>query len=168
MNSFFWKSFSVLALALVIAGCGTPGPRVYKAGGTVTYNGQPVSGAAVTFKYEDGNSAAASTDAAGKFNLTYMGNPKGAAAGKCTVAVSKIAGPAGMTPPSGPASKDPMEMTKMMQKMGEDQLKKAESGQSTAPKNELPAKYAEFSTSGFSFEITTDESKNNFDIPLKD
>src|SRR4029077_4502649 len=54
MNSLSWKCLAVLALALTIAGCGEPGPRLYKAGGTVNYKSAPVEGAQVTFAYEDG------------------------------------------------------------------------------------------------------------------
>jgi hypothetical protein len=165
MSNVLCKCIAVLTLGMAIAGCGPGGPSLYKAGGTVTYNGQPVSGANVTFQYEDGNSASGVTDAAGKYTLTYLGNPKGAAVGKCMVSVSKIAAIAGA--PSGSsaeASKDPAAIMKMMQGMGEAQMK----GEAGPPKNELPAKYVDFKTSGLSFEITTDEAKNNFEIVLKD
>lgn len=169
MNNSFWKCLSVLALALVVAGCGTGGPRLYKAGGTVTYNDKPVSDAEVIFQYEDGNSSSGRTDAAGKFTLLYFGNPKGAAAGKCLVSVNKSAALAGSGNPAGTDTNDPAEMMKRMKQVGEETMKSASSGGSyVAPKGELPAKYSDFKSSGLSFEITTDETKNNFDIVLKD
>lgn len=135
----------------------------------MTYNDKPVSDAEVIFQYENGNSSSGRTDAAGKFTLLYFGNPKGAAAGKCLVSVNKSAALAGSGLPAGTETKDPMEMMKLMQKAGEDTMKKASDGGSyVAPKGELPAKYSDFKTSGLSYEITTDESKNNFDIVLKD
>lgn len=164
MNKFSCKCIAVFSLGIAIAGCGPGGPSLYKAGGTVTHNGQPVSGANVTFQYEDGNSASGVTDAAGKYTLTYLGNPKGAAVGKCMVSVSKIAAIAGTPSGSSDASKDPAAMIKMMKGIGEAQMK----GEAGPPKSELPAKYVDFKTSGLSFEITTDEAKNNFDIVLKD
>jgi hypothetical protein len=172
VNSFSWKCMSVLALALVMVGCGPGGPTLYKAGGTVTYKDKPVPDATVTFQYADGNSASGTTDAAGKFSLAYLGNPKGAAAGTCKVSVVKTEAKASMAPPISDASKsrDPAEMMKLMQKAGGDNLKNPEGkvGGVAAGKNELPAKYGNFTTSGLSHEITTDEKKNDFSIVLTD
>ena len=153
-----------------MTGCGPGGPRLYKAGGTVTYNGKPVPQANVVFQHEDGSASSGTTDDAGKFSLTYQGNPKGAAAGKCSVAVNKVAGGSNvpLPIPAGVDTKDPKEMMKLMQKRAEEDKKKLDAGGLTPPKSELPAKYANFKTSGLSYEITSDEAKNNFAIELKD
>lgn len=167
VNSFFWKCLPVLAIALVITGCGS-GPSLYKAGGTVTYKGQPVSNAAVTFYYgeDDGNFAVGQTDTNGKFNLSYLGSPKGAKPGKCNVSVTKFE----TTSVAAPKTTDPLEMTKAMAKIGDEQKKKqgAGGGEPAGPKNDLPAKYANVKTSGLTYEITTDEKKNDFAIVLAD
>lgn len=160
MNNLSWKILAVLAFALVIAGCGPGGPRLYKAGGTVTYNGKPVEGAQVTFGYPDGNFANGVTDAAGKFQLVYMGRV-GALPGKCVVAVSKVSTPA----PSGnapPAGADPAEMAKAMEEFKKSQDKAGR------PKSEIPEKFADPKISGLTYEVTTDEKANDFNIELKD
>ena len=92
MNNLLWKTLALSAIALAASGCGPGGPRLYKAGGTVTYKKAPLPGAQVTFSYDDGNFASGYTDAAGKFTLTYLNNPAGARAGKCKVSVSKKPG----------------------------------------------------------------------------
>jgi hypothetical protein len=140
-----------------MSGCGPGGPRVYKAGGTVTYNNKPVEGAQVTFGYADGNFANGVTDAAGKFQLVYMGNPGGAPPGKCDVGISKISAPS----ITAPTTTDP---SKMMEAMKEFQKAKDKA----PPKSEIPLKYANPAASGLKYEITTDEKANNFTIDLKD
>ncbi|MFN0018367.1 MAG: hypothetical protein ACKVP0_08915 [Pirellulaceae bacterium] len=165
MNSFNWKSVLLLALPLVISGCGSGGPSLYKAGGTVTFKGQPVSDATVNFLYADGSAATGVTDAAGKFSLAYSGNPKGAAVGKCSVSVTKIASTISTTGGSVDSSKDPAAMMNMMKKFDEAKKAKEASGEKTS-KNDLPAKYEDPKKSGLSFEVTTDPLKNDFSIVL--
>jgi hypothetical protein len=175
MNSLSWKCLAVLALALVVGGCGESGPRLYKAGGTVTYKNAPVEGAQVTFAYEDGEFASGSTDKDGKFQLAYKGKPGGAALGKCKVTVIKVAGPkinAGAAalnnaPPKGP--EDMKAKADAMKKAAEDLMAaKAAEAAAGGPQALIPKKYSDPSTSGFAFEIVTDESKNNFPLDLKD
>jgi hypothetical protein len=165
VNSLSWKILTVLALALVVTGCGPKGPPLYKAGGTVTYNTKPVDGATVTFEYPDGNFANGVTDAAGKFQLTYMGKPGGAAPGKCKVSVIKSAAIANVTPPAA-GEKDPIKMMEAMKKASAPTMK--EGGGVAAPKALIPLKYASSTGSGLSFEIKTTEKDNDFLIELKD
>ena len=167
MNKLSWKCLAVLALALVVAGCGPGGPRLYKAGGTVTYKDKPVEGANVTFVYADNNFASGITDANGKYILAYKASSGGAALGKCTVSVFKPKVEASVAPPA--ESKDPKERMERMKEREEEtkeKLEKEKAGGSEAPL--LPAKYADVKTSGLSFEITTDEAKNDFPIVLAD
>jgi len=173
MNSLSWKCLAVLALALTVAGCGEPGPRLYKAGGTVNYKSAPVEGAQVTFAYEDGEFASGTTDAAGKFQLAYKGKPGGAALGKCKVTITKAPGAKTVAPAAATDKKvikseadyKAQEKAKMdsMLKFAEEKKALDQAGGSLIPK-----KYSDPSTSGFAFEITTDESKNNFTLDLKD
>jgi hypothetical protein len=160
MNTFLWKCLAVSALALLAAGCGG-GPRLYKAGGTVTRNKNPVEGAQVTFAYDDGNFASGYTDKAGKFQLTYHNRPGGAVPGKCKVTVSKQGGGAASTPPpaildAAPKSAEDMKKKREAQ---EDMMRKAtDQAQAKSPDD--------FMKTGLIFEITTDESKNNFEIDV--
>jgi hypothetical protein len=162
MNSLRWKCLVVLALGLVASGCSGGGPRLYKAGGTVTRNKVPVEGAQVTFAYEDGNFASGFTDKAGKFQLTYQNRPGGAVPGKCTVTVSKKGGGTSITTPAvldaPPKSAEDMK-AKMaaQQKVMEAATKQAEA---KSPDD--------FMKTGLIYEVTTDESKNNFEIDVKD
>ena len=161
MKPFCWKCLAVSALVLVVAGCGG-GPRLYKAGGTVTRNKKPVEGAYVTFAYDNGNFANGTTDAAGKFQLTYQNRPGGAVPGKCTVSVSKKGtsstepAPAVLNAPPKSAEEQKAKMMAREKLMADATKRAAE----TSPDD--------FTKTGLIFEITTDESKNNFEIDVKD
>jgi hypothetical protein len=171
MNSLSWKCLAVLALALVVAGCSDGGPRLYKAGGTVTYKNAPVEGAQVTFAYDDGNFANGTTDAAGKFQLTYMGKPGGAALGKCKVSVSKVVAPKVASAPSNdkPKTKEEWEAKKkMMEGGGAMRTTIDDSKAAAAAAPSIPRKYADGTSSGLVFEIKANEKENDFPIELKD
>lgn len=151
-----------------MAGCGTPGPKLYKAGGTVTYKDKPVEGATVTFVYADSNFASGRTDAAGKYQLTYMAKSGGAALGKCSATVTKVESRAEGVPPP-PETKDPLQRAKDMQKYEDAVKKKLEAEKAGAAVAVLlPAKYGDPKTSNLTFEITADEAKNDFPIVLTD
>jgi hypothetical protein len=127
--------------------------------GKVLLNDQPVAGATVSFSPKtpgQGTMAAGTTDANGEFSLS-TGTASGALPGEYRVAVSKVAG-------ADVAGSSPDDMIKMMkEQMGPDgTMPKA----APAPKSELPAKYANPDTSGLSFTVTTDASKNVFEIKL--
>jgi len=87
---------SVLAL---LAGCSSAAsdkwtkdrPKTFPAEGVVTYKGQGVEDASVTFAPTDrnGTAAYALTDAEGKFALNTFGEKDGAAAGDYSVTVTK-------------------------------------------------------------------------------
>jgi hypothetical protein len=90
MRNSFW---SVLAIALI--GCSSEshvpeGVELHPAGGKVTYKGQPVEGATVTFRPSGQSpSAVAMTEADGTFKLQAFPNTEGAVAGDYTVTVVK-------------------------------------------------------------------------------
>jgi hypothetical protein len=167
MNTFAWKCVAVSALALVATGCGPGGPRLYKAGGTVTRKSVPVQGAQVTFAYDDGNFANGVTDAAGKFELAYMNRPGGAAPGKCKVSVTKKAAvTTGAPPPVLDAT--PKSEAEQKSKMAAMQQQMEEFARKQAERDAGGGASGDFTKTGLVYEITTDESKNNFVIDIPD
>lgn len=134
----------------VVVGCGG-GPDLGSVEGTVTYNGDPVEGATVTFKPEEGPLATGTTDSGGKFTLTTAGE-EGAVLGKHAVYITKSAGGGGDA-----ASMTPEDMKKMQ-----------EEGKAPEAKSAIPQKYASPKTSELTAEVTTDASKNKFDFTLTD
>ena len=145
----------VVALGAVgLAGCGgSTMPKIYPATGTVTYKGEALADATVSFVPSVGAPSDGKTDAQGKFAIMTNGMP-GARAGACKVTVSKFAGAA----PSMPAAPKPEDMMKMYEKKKKGEVEKGE----------IPAKYGRPDTSGLAAEVTTDGAKNVFTFDLKD
>jgi hypothetical protein len=94
------KLFCVMAVVLLsflwmLPGCGKKGIKTEQVTGTVTWNGEPVKGANVTFSPVDrtkGYPSAGTTDAQGKYFLqTMLGNPgAGTTPGEYKVMITKI------------------------------------------------------------------------------
>lgn len=84
-----------LAAALLLSGCTSRSsnsnlPPLVKVTGTVSYQGQLIEGADVTFNnVEAGYTAVGKTDASGKFVLTTEGE-EGVVAGKQVVAIRRV------------------------------------------------------------------------------
>ncbi len=134
-----------------IAGCGKQsGIRTAPVSGTITYKGQPVEGATVSF-IPDGaeRPATAISTAGGKYELATL-DLDGAMPGKYTVLVRKAEVAA--------ASTEPVSMEEAL---------KLNSRPATAPKDLVPAKYGDPSRSPLKFEVKTGQ-KNVFDIQLTD
>jgi hypothetical protein len=146
--------FLILTALATLAGCGSAAsdqwtegrPKTYPASGVVTYNGQGVEGASVTFAPTDraGTAAFAITDAEGKFVLNTFGEADGAAAGDYTVTITK------KQVETTPNPKDP----------NGPPLKSVE-------KSLIPARYASSGTSKLSASVK-DGGENNFTFELKD
>ncbi|MDA7503729.1 carboxypeptidase-like regulatory domain-containing protein [Planctomicrobium sp.] len=106
--------------------------------GVVTYNGDPVEGATVTFKPgADGKAAFGKTDGEGKFALTTFEGGDGAIPGSYTVAVTKMevmeSNAVSMDDPNyDPTIEEP------------------------EPKSLLPAKYADAANSGLTATVGTE------------
>src|SRR5687768_7723562 len=127
----------VLLLLTTISGCG-PGNKLGTAPvtGTVTYRGQPVDGATVSFIPDgDGRPATAITKAGGAYQLTTL-DSEGALPGQYTVLVRKME--------ISPASTQPVSM--------EDALK-LNNRPPPPPKELLPAKYGDAAKSPLKFEV---------------
>lgn len=109
MNRLFLSLPWIVLLAA--GGCGRS--DLVPASGTVTQGKTPVADASVLFHYPDGNFAVGTTDAQGKYTLTF-GNRTGARPGeKIGVTVTKwattrqgITSPSPLLPSSGPPSLD--------------------------------------------------------------
>jgi hypothetical protein len=84
---------SVLCLVVLTAfsGCGSGGPATVPVTGIVLLDDKPLEGAGVTFMSSTGIIATGTTDSAGKFTLTTIGDPAkaGAVPGKHKVGVAK-------------------------------------------------------------------------------
>lgn len=137
---------ALLALVLlVVGGCSRdrrpPLPKTFPVTGIVSFDGKPLSGATVMFNPTagDGHGSIALTDATGRYKLTTFKPGDGVVPGDYKVAITKI------------------------------ELGGSRSDSPTAvapdPKNVLPAKYADDSTSGITA-IVEAKPDNVFDFAL--
>ena len=86
------RSSLVFASISLLIGCASAPndmPDVAEVSGQVTYNGEALADARVTFQPESGRPSTATTDADGKYTLMYNENTPGAKIGKHTVRISK-------------------------------------------------------------------------------
>ena len=142
--------FTFAAIALVI-GCTKSGlPDTARVTGKVTYKGQPVDGATVSF-IGDGNTrpATAVTGADGSYELRTL-DTEGAMAGSYTVLVDKTDMPAELT-----------------QEVSMEDAAENANKPLPQPKKLLPAKYGDRAQSPLKFEVK-DGADNNFDLELTD
>jgi len=151
------RSIACLILVPLLVGCGgdTGGadrPETVPVTGSVTYNGQPVEGATVTFVAgaSEGRGALGTTDASGKFQLTTFEAGDGAIPGSYKVTVAKTTGD------SGPMTQ-------------EDGVVVPPTGgpPTTEVKDELPVKYKDASTSGLTADVQEGQD-NEFTFDLTD
>ena len=150
----FRRQIGMAVVALVVAGivgCGPGGPKLVPAKGKVTYKGEPLAGASVTFIHQDGQIAVGSTSDSGEFSLVTVGEP-GAMVGQHKVGIRKSASVEGM-----PANPKPEDMFKMAAK------KATPLGQTV-----VPTKYESPDDSGLTATVSDDETKNNFTFDLVD
>ncbi len=143
----------VLLMVMAVAGCSSGDAKLVPVTGKVTYKGQPVAGAGVTFVHADGKSSPVGvTDAGGVFTLGSS-TGQGAVVGDYQVAIVKKA-----TREGAPANPKPEDMIKMMK-----------GGKTLAePKDEIPVKYADAKKSGLTATVTGDKAKDNFTFDLAD
>jgi hypothetical protein len=89
MNARTSGCVAVLAVVLVVSGCG--GPSLLKVRGRVTYQGKPVPSTQITFAPTDGSRPSKGlTDDDGYFTLKYSRTQMGASRGPCTVYLSYV------------------------------------------------------------------------------
>lgn len=154
-------------VAVALTGCnGGSNVDTVPVTGTVTMNGQPVEGAAVTFSPEGaGHAAAAVTDASGKFQLTTETSGDGAVAGAYKVTVTKYEKRAD-TVAAGEEDMDAVYAA--MEAAGEDVSGSGDKKgtEDDGPKNELPAQYASPQTTTLQAEVS-EGGENDFSFELK-
>ena len=150
----------VLALLLgtSLIGCSSsvaPPVPVFKVTGKVTYKGQPVVGADVTFRCDEANrSAFGRTNAEGMYKLTTFSANDGAVAGKHGVSVVLIPPSAAPAAAVAPTESDEYAPPGLNQ-----------STEPPAPKSTLPEIYKDPATSGLIAVIEEGrENVQNFDL----
>lgn len=157
---------SMLALLVgmpLLLGCGggVAGPKTAKATGVVTYKGQPVAGATVTFTAsgKSPRTGVGVTDDKGGFILGTFGKDDGATLGDHTVTVTKFPGQVSKT------QMKPEDYMKNMSGAPGGNAKPALPGSDI--KNELPEKYATTKDSPLKAKVEA-SGKNEFKFDLTD
>jgi len=164
MRSFniFLTTVAAGLFVLALAGC-NPDRRYTKVSGTITYNGQVVEGASVSFLpvSPDAEPAAGRTDASGTYTLTSVyavKGGKGVLPGEYTVLVMKSE-----MPP------DPLVALFEQGKITSEELERRQSARMVGlrPIELLPIKYMQPGTTGL--KATVEQGKDNtFDFDLTD
>jgi hypothetical protein len=92
-NYHYFSVALLVVFVTFVAGCGggTGGPQTFRVEGTVTHNGVPVEGAAITFYVTGGagTPGLARTDASGKYRLQTAYGAIGTTPGEYAVTVDK-------------------------------------------------------------------------------
>lgn len=156
---------AILSLSFaIIIGCG-PDPNIGQVNGVVTYKGQPVEGATVSFmpvSAEGGVLAVGTTDAAGRYVLAApvqqrkKGVTAGAFSGQYNVAVRKL-------------EVTVSQNDKLYQegKITYDELQERGGGGGGSTRDLLPIKYRDAKTSGLKADVKA-KTENVFDFDLVD
>lgn len=161
MKSFAWGTASALTLTLIlsISGCGGDDglPRTVNASGIVTLDGEPIDGASIVFAEASGTySAQGLSDANGRFSLNAFESKTGAVPGSYKVTVSKT------------VTVEKSVNQKAMKALAEDAEHAASGGAENANVswvNDLPQKYAGFTTSGLEA-VVPEEGTDDLKIEL--
>lgn len=172
MSHSCWALTACGLFAVISAGCGPSGPKLFPATGTVTFEDKPVEGASVLFVPQAGAPSLATTDAAGKYTIATRGQP-GAPAGTYKVSISKQSGaakpPAAQTTSTGggaePSEEEKKKMMQATASAQQDMVKQMQSAEK--PTNVLPLRYSNPDSSNLSAIVTEDAGKNVFDFALK-
>ena len=148
----------LVTVGIVLTGCSSSSrPRTYPVTGTVTSQGKPLAGAAITFvpTGNEGEAASAITDSEGKYALTTWRAGDGARPGEYRVKVSK----------QEQTTVDPSKMVKNLS-IEEEQKIYVESKKPAPPRKSLiPSKYQDDQTSGITH--TVPKKPSVLDIKLE-
>jgi hypothetical protein len=151
-------AISLVTVGIVLAGCSNSSrPPTYPVTGTVTWQGKPLAGAAITFvpTGEGGDAASAITDSEGKYALTTWEAGDGARPGEYRVKVSKQAG-------------ETVDPSKRVQNLSYEEEQKiyVENTRPPPPARRLiPAKYEDDQTSGLVHKV--EDKPTTFDIKIE-
>jgi carboxypeptidase family protein len=148
---------TLLTVGIVLTGCSNSSrPPTYPVTGTVTLQGKPVAGAAVTFvPTGEGEAASAITDSEGKYALTTWQAGDGARPGEYRVKVSK----------QEQQTVNPAKMVKNLS-IEEEQKIYVESKKPAPPSRSLiPGKFENEQTSGLIHKV--EEKPTTFDIKIE-
>ncbi len=99
-----------VSVSMTIAGCGSgvsDRPDLARVTGTITLDGQPLADANVTFQPAGARASMGTTDALGKYELTYLNDVKGAVVGPNQVMITTARSGADDDPASAVAEKLP-------------------------------------------------------------
>lgn len=136
---------SMMAFCVSVAGCGGAGsdqPDLGLVKGVISFEGQPLPGASVTFMPVSGRPASAKTDDAGYYELVYIRNTPGCKTGMNKVVITSMS-----------EGEDEMELE------GDDVLV-----DTTKPvKEKVPARY----NVKTELKVDVKPGENNFDFDLK-
>lgn len=81
---------ALMVMLLCLSGCGGPSdqPDLGRVQGTITFDGQPLSGVVVVFQPDSGRPARGRTDTEGKYELTYIRSTRGTKVGHNRVEIA--------------------------------------------------------------------------------
>jgi hypothetical protein len=147
----------LVTVGIVLTGCSSsPRPPTYPVTGTVTLQGKPLAGAAITFvPTGDGEAASAITDSDGKYALTTWEAGDGARPGEYRVKVSK----------QELAAVDPSKLVQNLS-IEEEQKIYVESKKPAPPaKRLIPSKFENEETSGLVHKV--EGKPTTFDIKIE-
>jgi len=148
-----WVTFGI-----VLTGCSNSSRLpTYRVTGTVTSQGKPVAGAAITFvpTGKEGEAASAITDSEGKYALTTWEAGDGARPGQYRVKVSK----------QEQATVDPSKMVKNLSIEEEQKIYVENTKPRPPPKRLIPSKYQDDQTSGLIHKV--EDKPTTFDIKIE-
>ena len=139
---------SIIAFTILMPGCGpSDGVDLGAVTGTVTFDGQPLPNASVSFHPQSGRGSFGTTDEAGSYKLTYMKGREGATVGKHKVTItSKVWAEPSRTVDHQTSAKD----KRSAGSRGREEL--------------LPAKYRLKEETILSAEIESGSNELNFDL----
>ncbi|MEQ8852301.1 hypothetical protein [Gimesia sp.] len=114
-----WSAGLCLGMMLLCTACGgSDSPDLGNVTGTITMDGAPLADAYVTFMPDAVRASSGKTDSAGKYELVYIRDEKGAALGDHKVVVSKLVNEKETIPPN---YSDETELTAQV-KSGENEI----------------------------------------------
>ena len=159
MRTLKFFSLALSLLTVLWAGCGGPErPNMAPVSGVVSFQGQPLVGAQVSFHNDKSPRVASGvTDAQGKFTLTTFDPGDGAIIGEHRVSIAKLQGASEL---SSASAADPTAA------YGSGMAAAASGKMSTLQKNELPAKFANPTSSGLTVTVSK-EGPNEFPFDIK-